>query len=104
MKTRSGFVSNSSSTSFCILGFVADKETVNKVEAAYKELKGTGIETQYGIDTYYEETLVGIPVTTMGDNETPLQLKQRLVNGLKTIGVEITLDKIDFCLDGGRDS
>ena len=100
MKTRQGFVSNSSSSSFCILGVEIERDICDKVEAAREQLKGTGVETNYAISGG-EWVCVGINVTTMKDDETPLQVKQRLVSALDKIGVSVDIAKVGFIEDGG---
>ena len=102
MKTRQGFVSNSSSSSFCILGVEIDRETSNKIEDAYKELKETRVRTQCSI-SHDEGMYVGIDVTSMKDDETPRQIKRELVDVLHKIGVDVGIDKVEFIKDGGYD-
>jgi putative lipoic acid-binding regulatory protein len=100
MKIRSGFVSNSSSSSFCILGVDIDADTMDKIEGMYMELKGTRVRTQFSI-SHDNGKYVGIDVTTMKDNETPLQLKQEIVDVLHKCGVDIEINNINFIEDGG---
>ncbi len=100
MKIRSGFVSNSSSSSFCILGVSVDAETIDKLEGAYTELKGTRVRTQYSI-SHDEGKYVGIDVTSMKDTETPLLLKQELVDTLAKVGVTVKIEDVEFIEDGG---
>ena len=100
MKIRSGFVSNSSSSSFCIIGVDIDADTMDKIEGMYMELKGTRVRTQFSI-SHDNGKYVGIDVTTMKDNETPLQLKQEIVDVLHKCGVDIEINNINFIEDGG---
>jgi len=102
MKIRNGFVSNSSSSSFCILGVSIDAETMNKLEGLYKELKETRVHTQYSI-SHDEGKYAGIDVTSMKDDETPLMLKQELVDELTKVGVTVKLEDVEFIEDGGYD-
>ena len=100
MKTRSGFVSNSSSSSFCILGIEANDELFNKVGGKYKEMRELGVQTEYAVSGG-DEKYVGIDVTSMKDDETPRMLKKRLMDALNTIGVTVEYADIDFIEDGG---
>lgn len=100
MKIRSGFVSNSSSSSFCILGVIVDNETYDKISSEWKTLKGTRVRTESAISGG-DELYVGIPATSMKDNETPAQLKQELVTTLNSIGVNIQILDVDWHEDGG---
>jgi len=89
MKIRSGFVSNSSSSSFLIYGVSFDKVELKEIlhpdgsdlEDAYEELeeripKGSGIDIHcmWDWDTYY----VGASWDTVGDDETGRQFKDRV--------------------------
>ena len=100
MKLRTGFVSNSSSSSFCILGVEIDSETMNKLEGAYKELTGTRVRTHYSI-SHDDGKYVGISVTSMKDDETPRQVKRELVDALHKCGIDVGIDKVEFIEDGG---
>ena len=102
MKIRNGFVSNSSSSSFCILGVAIDSDTMNKLEGLYKELKETRVCTQYSI-SHDGGKYAGIDVTSMKDDETPLMLKQELVDALTKVGVTVKLEDVEFIEDGGYD-
>jgi len=103
MKIRSGFVSNSSSSSFCIMGVVSDNETIDKLESKWEEMNKLGLTTQSGISEYYEEVLLGASVSRLREDETPAQFKQRIVAGFKTLDVEIKVEDLSWCVDGGHD-
>jgi hypothetical protein len=101
MKTRQGFVSNSSSSSFCILGVEIDSKTEGIIEKNRSDaLKSAGVVVMNSISRD-DGVFVGIDVTTMNDDETPRQLKRRLVDSLHTIGVDIDIHKVGFIEDGG---
>lgn len=78
MKMRTGFVSNSSSTSFCIYGIYVDyKKAINKLnngKECYEPPLPKGFcsyQRPYDDDFY-----IGKEWSTIGDNETGLQFKK----------------------------
>jgi len=107
MKTRQGFVSNSSSSSFCILGLVKDErfddENVKTSQWGDLDLSGTDLATAYGIEEYYGQTLVGIHPWAMKEDETLSEFKKRIVSELASIGVEVNESEIEWHVDGGFD-
>ena len=81
MKIRSGFVSNSSTSSFCIYGimyrFENSKDGYDGWDELEKIFKDTGISIHSGpeysdSDGYY----IGREYTSIKDNETGLQFKK----------------------------
>jgi len=96
MKIRNGFVSNSSSSSFCILG-VQMKNTDKKSYIP-------GLKMEEGIYDYCEdEVFKGLYPWDIGDNETILQAKERILKILKENGIERKLEDIRWFIDGGYD-
>ena len=94
MKIRTGFVSNSSSTSFCIMGvFVGECEG----EKAEELTKGNELQVEYGCCEGDDSVYVGLPPEKMKDDETLLQFKTRIADQLE--GYEIT--DLDWITDGG---
>jgi hypothetical protein len=79
MKIRQGFVSNSSTTSFCIYGMKYDGPESNdedEDESLYDKLKGTGLEhhrNPNGGSPY-----VGMSPWNMEDDETMAQFRKRV--------------------------
>jgi hypothetical protein len=81
------------------MGVVIDNDTYDKIDNTPKTK--TALKTQYGIDSFYEQYLAGFPVSDMKDDETLAQFKARCQAELALFGVT---DKVEWCLDGGRDS
>jgi len=112
MKIRTGFVSNSSTSSFLIYGTVLDKEEIlnlgkSKIpEAAGKEEEENDYDDVYGVleelfkDTdlehfipYDDEVYVGTTWSAVGDNETGKEFKDRVEGQIaKVFGKELPCD------------
>lgn len=79
MKSRQGFVSNSSSTSFCIYGVYVDDGDLEKLECAAENLE---LYHHYG---QYDGIYIGRAWSSIKDDETGKQFRestQELVNKL----------------------
>jgi len=101
MKTRSGFVSNSSSSSFCILGVSIDAATADKLEGEWrKDPKQGRVHIEYDISGG-DGVYVGISAASIKDDETPRQIKRELIDALHSVGVDVGLDKVGWIEDGG---
>jgi len=79
MKIRVGFVSNSSSSSFCAWGIHIDgihhEKDYNLIESIKKEFEDTQIEIihEYECDRLY----IGMPYEVLDDHETGQQFKDK---------------------------
>ena len=87
MKIRRGFVSNSSSSSFCILGSEMDYETYSELEENEDKdlgnvLKEIGLEIVGRYDECYS-MYIGLHPEDMKDEETLLEFKNRIREGIK---------------------
>lgn len=87
MKTRLGFVSNSSSTSFCLYGVYFDDQKRKKVNLSNdcnlytlrNEIKCEVYAQPYADNEFY----AGISWATVKDNETGAQFKDRVYQTFK---------------------
>ena len=114
MKIRNGFVSNSSSSSFCILGIqykgygADEKFETNEYVEKFEELsakcysdKECVLTIQYGIEEYYEGLLAGAYPGAMKDDETLKEFKQRIVADFKKYDIEVEMNDLEWHTDGG---
>jgi len=99
MKIRVGFVSNSSSCSFCIFGYCDNKEEINKklIENGFAKdeddvisqleqndtFRETGLEVHYGPEAPY--VFVGKSWSTVQDDETGLEFKNSIKSEIKKL-------------------
>lgn len=76
MKTRNGFVSNSSTTSFCIMGISFEKNSVVNPKNFPQPFpkKPLRLFHWYDADMYY----LGVGVENMGEDETVGQFRKRV--------------------------
>ena len=117
MKVRIGYVSNSSSSSFCLWG-VCLQDVLNKDEIydfeneLYKKIKirnmysseVSKVTTCNGISNYSEEDVfIGYSPVHQKDDETLLQFKQRVCSELNSYGLNIEVNQIELYVDGGYD-
>ena len=85
MKTRNGFISNSSSTSFCICGYYLEKD--------YFDIDDNPNLHKLGIESYHSPNdddagYIGISIDKMEDSETLSDFKERCGNILKELDSE----------------
>lgn len=117
MKIRSDYVSNSSSSSFMIvgevfseekiydigkkLGFVTDDDYETTWDIVEKIAEKFDIKYERGIENYYDEWCLGLHYSDMKDSETKKEFENRIAEKLK----ELTGKKcdVDELVDGGRD-
>ena len=96
MKIRMGFVSNSSSSSFCIFGIRFDG-TENE---AYEFVKDTELVAETTISGY-DEVYIGLYPESMKDEETLLNFKERIIRQLAVKDAQYKDVTLSWITDGG---
>ena len=97
MKIRNGFVSNSSTTSFCIVGTYKDGLDWEFEEELYAQ--GSNLSS-YG-NEWSGGRYVGLSIHQMKDEETLVQFKERAKIALAEAGIET--DVVGIMVEGWRD-
>ena len=110
MKIRNGFVSNSSSSSFCLLGKLYSYDEFKKItgkEFPDNVLTSYNIDDlsyEYGIDCYNnDDIIIGFSVDQLNENLTIKKSKEKVMDKLKIFDKNIKIEDINFYVDGGFD-
>lgn len=114
MKIRTGFVSNSSSSSFCILGYVFSEDELCKMfnieddgEQIYNFLeekldRQSLIKYSRGLDDFYEHLVIGSNISSLEENFTIAENRVLIKENMLTLGFKVDKNP-SFLVDGGRD-
>lgn len=100
MKIRAGFVSNSSSSSFCVVGYELPSDI--DIEEIEGKVNKNGLEITYGISDDY--TVVGKSIEEINDDQTMLDYKKEILKKIREcIDENISINDINIIIDGGYD-
>lgn len=100
MKVRTGFVSNSSSSSFCIFGTPISSAEYEEYDERYKELQDAGLEICSGYEEF--EAVIGIDPGNIEDDKTLGEARQEVAAKIaKFTGDKCDPSYVNFCTDGG---
>ena len=96
MKIRNGFVSNSSSTSFYLMG------VMHKDKDEPELIKGSNLCVEYACNECDDSIYIGLPPESMKEDETLRQFKQRIFDELnKIFPDEFKIEDLSWITDGG---
>jgi len=96
MKIRNGFVSNSSSSSFCILGEAISDEFYEEIS---DKISKEGLDYHYGISQYEGQVIVGISPDNIPGDMTINEIEEEIKASLIKIGIE--KPGVSWFTDGG---
>ena len=100
MKIRDGFVSNSSSSSFCIYGAIISCENANELRDKIEDIIPDGGQWYVGKGPYFEDNLrlyVGRHLRSIGDNELGAEFKDTVYKMLEELKQKLGVDHEGTC-------
>ena len=105
MKIRMGFVSNSSSSSFCIVGYSIDSDKFDDYDDLYEIFKPSKLVCSRGISDYSDSYIIGKYIENMKDDETLLDFKKGILKEIQDYyDTNVSLKDIEIFVDGGYDA
>jgi len=111
MKIRCGFVSNSSSSSFCLFGDCIETSVLRSLgKDEYDDiddmLQGFDLGYTHGIENYYNQICIGLSPRSMKEDETLREFRNRVQESIKLFYEKYDIEKevtCDWMTDGGHD-
>ena len=104
MKIRTGFVSNSSSSSFCLLGIIAPEDFDRDEFYEDRRIFGeTLITVESGISDYSGQYIIGARPEKIEYYETLIHFKERICKELEKYGMDVKPEELKWITDGGFD-
>ena len=99
MKIRNGFVSNSSTTSFCIMGAQVDYPDFSE-DHEYYDWDMYDICDENGLECYSPEYrsgyFVGLSAQNIDEDETLKQFKNRVLENMKKVGIDVEYENLEW--------
>jgi hypothetical protein len=104
MKVRTGFVSNSSSSSFCVYGAYVDNDLFDQLEKNKLDILEAANIDSHGAPPYGDnKTMVGRSLTSIKDDETGKQFKDEVRKYMIEVFGESIIEKLGMHEDGWYD-